>query len=171
MKIYNRKETKTLRSNLRQKQTDAERILWSRLRNKQMNGFKFFRQYGIGRYIADFYCPRIKVVIEIDGGGHYTKEGQEYDAIRSEALKSSGISILRFSNTEVLNQLDSVLERIWELTPPTPSLTKEGETKNPNKISQESRMIRSLTNKLILTRPCQGTETNNQPLASSNQHP
>ena len=134
MKIYNRKETKTLRNNLRQKQTDAERILWSRLRNKQMNGLKFFRQYGIGRYIADFYCPKIKVIVEIDGGGHYTEEGQAYDTVRSETLESIGISILRFSNTEVLNQLDSVLERIWEPTPPTPSLKKRGKQKNQIKL-------------------------------------
>ena len=92
-----------------------------------MNGLKFFRQYGVGGYIADFYCPRLRLAIEIDGGGHYTAEGKAYDLAREEMFVELGIKTIRFSNREVLNQLDSVLERIWGLTPPNPLFEKEGE--------------------------------------------
>ncbi len=127
MEVLNRKETKQLRNTLRKNQTTAERVLWSRLRNKQMNGLKFFRQYGVGKYIADFYCPRIKLAIEIDGGGHYTDAGLTSDLLRDAAFSSLGITTLRFTNSEILNQLDCVLEKIWGLTPPSPLFKKEGE--------------------------------------------
>ena len=120
MEVLNRKETREPRKALRQKQTDAERVLWSKLRNKQVNGLKFFRQYGIGRYIADFYCSKIRLVIEVDGGQHYVEEGKAYDAIREQVFRSLGITTIRFSNIEVLKQLDAVLEKILELTPLTP---------------------------------------------------
>ena len=68
MQVFNQKVTKTKRQQLRKRQTDAERKIWNLLRNKQMKGYKFFRQYGIDGYIADFYCPQLKIVFEIDGG-------------------------------------------------------------------------------------------------------
>jgi len=120
MDVFNRKETKFNRNNLRKNQTDAEKALWSRLRNKQLNGLKFFRQYGINRYITDFYCPKIKLAIEIDGGGHYTDEGMNYDTIQTEIFNTLGIKTIRFSNTEVSAQLDNILEEILKLTPPSP---------------------------------------------------
>jgi very-short-patch-repair endonuclease len=128
MKILNNPKTRVLRNQLRKNQTDAEQLLWSKLRNKQMNGLKFFRQFGIDRYITDFYCPKLKLAIEIDGGGHFTDEGIQYDAVREGLFSSLGIKTTRFSNSEVLNELENVLEKIWALTPPTPSLKKRGNT-------------------------------------------
>jgi very-short-patch-repair endonuclease len=66
-RVFNTIQTKTKRIVLRKNQTDAEKKLWARLRNKQFYGYKIFRQYGVGQYIADFYCPRLKLVIEVDG--------------------------------------------------------------------------------------------------------
>ncbi len=120
MEVLNRKETRGSRKALRQNQTDAERVLWSKLRNKQVNGLKFFRQYGVGRYIADFYCPKIRLAVEVDGGQHYMDEATAYDFIREKMFASLGIRTVRFSNIEVLNELDGVLEKILELTPLTP---------------------------------------------------
>ena len=117
MKIFNGRDTREKRINLRKNQTDAEKILWSKLRNKQMNGLKFFRQYGIGHYITDFYCPNIKLAVEIDGNQHFAEEGKEYDSVREKIFSSLGIMTLRFTNIEVLKQLDSVLGKVRENCP------------------------------------------------------
>jgi very-short-patch-repair endonuclease len=93
--------------------TDAERLLWSKLRGKQLKGFQFYRQKIIGNYIADFYCPKLKVVIEVDGGQHYSAEGREKDKMRDDYMISAGITVLRFSDREVLGQINAVLEKIW----------------------------------------------------------
>ena len=122
MKIFNPKNSHAKRRNLRQNQTDAERILWSRLRNKQFYGIKFFRQYGIGSYICDFYCPKFKLAIEIDGGQHFTSEGKQHDSRREQLFVSLGIRTIRFTNLDILNQLVAVLEKIISELPPTPSL-------------------------------------------------
>ena len=95
---------------LRRNQTDAERILWQQLRNRQMLGCKFRRQQVMGPYIADFLCLEPKLVIEIDGGQH--AEQQVYDAQRSQYLQHLGYRVLRFWNHEVLQQRDAVLEAI-----------------------------------------------------------
>ena len=76
MLSYN-KDLKQLSRNLRSNMTDAEMLLWSRIRGKQLKGFQFYRQKIIGKYIADFYCPKASLVIEIDGGQHYDIEGTE----------------------------------------------------------------------------------------------
>lgn len=93
--------------------TDAERLLWSKIRRKQFKGFQFYRQKIIGNYIADFYCPKSKIVIEVDGGQHYSPEGKEKDRIRNDYMIGIGIKVLRFSDREVLKNLDTVLEEIW----------------------------------------------------------
>ncbi len=72
------------------------------IRSRQLQGFKFFRQYGNGPYILDFYCPELKLVIELDGGQHNKKDHQEYDLIRTTFLVAQGIHVLRFWNNEVL---------------------------------------------------------------------
>ena len=92
-----------------------------------MKGLKFFRQYGVGRYIADFYCPKMMLALEIDGGQHYTDEGISRDSVRERAFALLGIKTVRFLNIDILKSCDAVLEKIWELTPPTPSLQKRGE--------------------------------------------
>jgi very-short-patch-repair endonuclease len=110
---------KQRRRDLRRNQTEAEKIFWSHLRNKQLYGFKFFRQYSIGPYILDFYCPTLKVAIELDGGQHNEFKKKEYDAIRSEYLKANQISVMRFWDNEVLLDMQSVLAGIAQkVTPP-----------------------------------------------------
>jgi very-short-patch-repair endonuclease len=97
---------------LRKNQTEAEKLLWSRLRNRQMEGFKFRRQWPIGSYIVDFVCLSCKLIIELDGGQHAETIG--YDAVRTDFLKSRGYRVIRFWNNEMLVNREAVLERIYE---------------------------------------------------------
>jgi very-short-patch-repair endonuclease len=109
---YNKKLKKFSRV-LRKKMTDAERKLWYRIRMKQVKGLQFYRQKPIGNYIVDFYCPKAKLVIELDGGQHYLKTGKEKDKIKDNYLSGLGLKVLRFSDVDVLRDIDSVLEKIW----------------------------------------------------------
>ena len=113
MGIYNEKILESRRRDLRVKQTEAEKILWQKLRNRQINGFKFFRQYSIGKYIADFYCSELRLVIELDGSHHYEENVFEYDKIREEFMKSLDIITIRFNNLDVFKHLDEVMERVY----------------------------------------------------------
>ena len=127
MKIYNRVSTRDKRKSLRVTQTDAESCLWEKIRAHQFRGLKFFRQYGIGEYIVDFYCPKLKLAIEIDGSQHGTEERREYDQIRAEFMKSMGIATVRFGNLEVLQNIEDVLAKLEEYieklnSPPAPPL-------------------------------------------------
>ncbi len=119
--IFNIKSHTALRKNLRQNMPEPEKLLWQRIRSKQL-GVKFRRQHGIGRYIADFYCPQCKLVIELDGDSHYTPEAQIYDAERNAFMKAINLHILRFSNRDVMTNIDGVLNKIiseiQKLTPP-----------------------------------------------------
>jgi very-short-patch-repair endonuclease len=111
MLFYNTKLRKYSRE-LRKNMTNAERLLWSRLRRKQLNNFQFYRQRIIGDYIVDFYCPRSKLIIELDGGQHYQDEGSKRDEVRDEYMKKLGMKILRVSDREVHQNLNGVVERI-----------------------------------------------------------
>jgi len=97
---------------LRKKQTPAELILWKRIRNRQIMNAKFRRQHPIHMYVADFYCHEYKLVIEIDGKIHDLEEHKTNDENRSAELERLGIHVIRFSNEEVLNYIDKVLEAI-----------------------------------------------------------
>ncbi len=112
--IFNRKTQKIKRQYLRNNATQTERILWSKLKGKQLLGRKFRRQHGIGPFIVDFYCPECKLAIEIDGPIHWTKEAKEYDRRREEYIELHGIHILRFTNSAVVENLDGVLMAIAE---------------------------------------------------------
>lgn len=94
--------------------TDAERLLWSKIRRKQLKGFQFYRQKIIGNYIADFYCPELKLVIEVDGGQHYSVEGVENNRIRDAYMTEAGITVVRFSDRDVLKNLEAVMKEIWK---------------------------------------------------------
>jgi very-short-patch-repair endonuclease len=98
---------------LRRKQKDAERRLWARLRDRRFDGTKFRRQHPIGSYIVDFCCPQVGLVIELDGGQHATRPGA--DATRTAFLHSEGYRVLRFWNSDVLGNMDGVLQRIAEV--------------------------------------------------------
>lgn len=113
--FFSKPSTKEKRRVLRKEMTDAERVLWSKLSGRQLCGLKFRRQYGLGEYIADFYCPELRLVIELDGGQHYLEEGKEYDAIRAEYMAAMGIRTIRFPNNEVLKNLVGVLAEIERL--------------------------------------------------------
>jgi len=110
---------KDRRRDLRKNQTDAEKAFWKHVRNRQFHGMKFFRQYSIGPYILDFYCPERKLAVELDGGQHNEPRSKEYDSVRSEYLQTHGIDVLRFWNHEVLLEVQSVFAKVEEkVTPP-----------------------------------------------------
>ncbi len=116
--MLNSKNQIPVRRELRKNQTETEKIIWDKLRDRRFLNLKFRRQYGIGNYIADFYCSSLKLVIELDGGQHFTEEGLEYDKIREEFMKSLGIKTLRFNNNEVLNNIEEILIKIETFTSP-----------------------------------------------------
>lgn len=104
---------------LRREMTEAEKHLWRFLRIRQMNGAKFRRQHPVGRYILDFACVELKVAVEVDGGQHM--ENAQYDRHRNDWLKTQGWEILRFWNTEVLQNTEGVLQVIEAALAPSPS--------------------------------------------------
>ncbi|MFM6835361.1 MAG: endonuclease domain-containing protein [Dolichospermum sp.] len=109
---------KPLARQMRTEATLAEKQLWQRLKNKQLLGFKFRRQQVIDRFIVDFYCHEVKLVIEVDGEIHnYT---QVEDAIREEFLESLGLRVVRFKNEDVLFRIEGVLEEIVQWLKPHP---------------------------------------------------
>ncbi len=95
---------------LRCNQTDVEKLLWKHIRNRQLNGFKFRRQYVIGVYIVDFICIQQRLIIELDGGQHMIQK--QYDENRITYLIQQGYSLIRFWNNDVLNNLTGVLETL-----------------------------------------------------------
>jgi very-short-patch-repair endonuclease len=99
---------------LRKRMTKAEKTLWVHLRRKTVNGKRFRRQHPIDQFIADFYCHEAKLVIEVDGGIHMSKNQKERDEMRTFELQSKGINVIRFTNDEVLFDIDNVIKRIEE---------------------------------------------------------
>jgi len=97
---------------MRQEPTHAEKIIWRALRNRQINGWKFYRQKTIGYYITDFYCPELKLIIEIDGDSHVQGSQPAYDIKRTKWLENEGCRIMRFTNLDVYHNLDEVLNQI-----------------------------------------------------------
>jgi len=112
--VHNPKSSVERRRELRSNLTLAEALLWNNLKNSNLDGKKFRRQHGIGSYIADFYCPESRLIIELDGAGHYDVLGVERDAERTRFLESLGFRVIRFENCEVINQLGIVLDLIRE---------------------------------------------------------
>ena len=111
--LHYNKDLKTVSQDLRKSATDAEKYLWSKLRGKQLKEYQFYRQKVIERYIVDFFCPKARLVIELDGGQHYEESGREKDYIRDEALNGIGLTVLRFSDRELFENTDAVMEKIW----------------------------------------------------------
>lgn len=93
--------------------TESERVLWSRLRGKQLCGVQFYRQRPIGNYIVDFFAPRTKLVIEVDGSQHLELKHAEKDERRDKYLTTVGLVVLRFNSREVLEETDGVVETIY----------------------------------------------------------
>jgi very-short-patch-repair endonuclease len=109
-----KKSLKSRSRELRSSMTDAEIALWTKLRRKQLLGLQFYRQKPLGHFIVDFYCASARLVIEIDGGQHYEKEGAAQDAVRDRHLQSLGLEVLRFSNLDVLGNMDGVIAVITQ---------------------------------------------------------
>jgi very-short-patch-repair endonuclease len=108
--VYNRPEQKEYRRELRKLQSRAEKMLWRRIRDRQIKGCKFRRQHGIEKYIVDFYCPEFMLAIEIDGPHHL--EQVEADQIRQRRIESHGVRFLRFTDEDVIKNYPKVLEVI-----------------------------------------------------------
>lgn len=113
-RIHNRSLLKQRRKELRNAATPAEIKLWALLQRSALDGHKFRRQHSVGRYILDFYCPAERLAIELDGDTHFTDEAIQYDRERTDFLNTLNIRVLRFLNTDVFNNPDSVCERILE---------------------------------------------------------
>jgi very-short-patch-repair endonuclease len=90
--------------------------MWMHLSRRQMNGFKFRRQYSVNQYVVDFYCPELKLAVEIDGDSHCYSISQKYDTERQKHIESFNIRFIRFTNSDVYNNLDGVLQAIFEWT-------------------------------------------------------
>ncbi|MEK7635054.1 MAG: endonuclease domain-containing protein [Patescibacteria group bacterium] len=113
--VHNNQILEERRRELRKNQTKTEEILWWYLRGQKL-GVKFKRQHSIGGYILDFYCPEKKLIIELDGEVHNTKEAREYDEVRDKYFRELDYKILRFENREVENDIEKVLEKIEKET-------------------------------------------------------
>jgi very-short-patch-repair endonuclease len=119
-----RKDLKPISRTLRTHMTDSEQVLWGRLRRKQLRGIQFYRQKPVGEFIVDFFAPKARLVIEIDGSQHSTPKNVLKDEKRNAALQRQGLQVLRFNNLQVLQELEGVLEAIFQALP-------EPETKIP----------------------------------------
>ena len=106
-----RAENHSKRRKLRRESTVAEKNLWERLRNRNLS-YKFRRQHNVGYYIADFYCARLMLAVEIDGGIHLQRDHLEYDKERDRIFRSKGVRVLRFTNDRVMNEMDKVCDEI-----------------------------------------------------------
>lgn len=103
-----------LAKQLRESMTQAEILMWDKLKNKQFKGYKFRRQHPIHKFIVDFYCHELKLIIEIDGKYHDSEEQKNEDFNRTELLKFQGLCEIRFTNEEVINDIGSVLKKVEE---------------------------------------------------------
>jgi very-short-patch-repair endonuclease len=110
--IFNKSEFTDMRRTLRNNMSPPEHVLWSRLRGKQIDGLKFRRQYGIGRYVVDFYCVEIRLVVELDGTSHCSEEVWQKDMERQHYLESLDQTVLRFTNSDLNSRPDGVVEQI-----------------------------------------------------------
>ena len=108
----NRPEELTERRSLRTNGTKEETMMWKVLKNRQVSGVRFRRQFSVGAYILDFYCPELKLCIELDGAGHYNSEGLRHDYVRDKYLSELGIRVLRFENRAVLKMQPVMLAEI-----------------------------------------------------------
>ena len=112
MIIHNQKAQKEFRRELRKNLTPAEAKLWKYLQNSKLDGRKFRRQHSVGQYIIDFYCPKEKLAVELDGNSHFNSVNEQYDIKRGEYLNSLGINVVRFENKDIFEKTEIVLESI-----------------------------------------------------------
>lgn len=118
--FFNRDTERDLRRRLRKEMPKAEVLLWCKLQRRQLLGKRFRRQYSAGPYCIDFYCPEARLAIEVDGESHYTPDATRHDQERQRFIETFGFQFLRFTNVEVYDNLDGVLETIAALLRKTP---------------------------------------------------
>lgn len=111
-KIFNRHEDLTKRRTLRHNMTPPEIILWKQLQRSQIAGAKFRRQYGVLNYVVDFFCPEVRLALELDGSSHDGDDAVAYDAIRQTEIEAAGITFLRFSNRDISPNLNAATQTI-----------------------------------------------------------
>lgn len=111
--MYNDQKQRERRRELRKNKTEAEKILWQELRGRKLGNLKFYRQYSVGPYILDFFCPQVRLAIELDGSPH--QEAIEYDKEREFFLKDKNIQTVRFWNSEVLKNIEGVLSTVKKM--------------------------------------------------------
>ena len=109
---FNNKELKETRKALRLNGTSAEAVMWTQIKGRKINGRKWRRQFSVGPFIVDFYCPELKLAIELDGAPHYATGGYEADELRTNYLREHGIRIIRFENKDIWTSLEGVIETI-----------------------------------------------------------
>jgi very-short-patch-repair endonuclease len=139
---------------LRKNSTDVERLLWSELRGHRLNGARFRRQVPIENFIADFVCHAARLVIELDGGQHFSDDGERADAARTAVIEGKGFRVLRFSNHDVMTHRNGVLETIVAaLASSAPTLTlprkrergqADADGSGPDNISAEVRTVKGI---------------------------
>lgn len=115
----NESRSRSLARSLRRRMTDAELILWSRLRRGQMDGWKFRRQHPIGPYVADFACVEGGLVVEVDGATHATDREIAHDQRRTAFIETKGFTMFRAGNIEIYNNLEGVLDGVLAALPPS----------------------------------------------------
>ena len=111
-KILNKTSMKSKRKLLRNNMPKAEIVLWSKLKGNQLNGYKFRRQHSVGKFVVDFFCPKLKLVIEVDGNSHFLDEKPERDRERQKYIENHGIRFLRFTNADIYKNMNEVLTSI-----------------------------------------------------------
>jgi very-short-patch-repair endonuclease len=120
-KVYNKKSEKCRRKILRRNMPRAEVILWSKLKGKGLD-YKFRRQYSVEKFVMDFYCPRLKLAIEVDGNSHFVEDAENRDTERQTIIETFGITFLRFTNKEIYENIEGVLDKIMKYMPKLPPL-------------------------------------------------
>jgi very-short-patch-repair endonuclease len=112
---FNKKEMQDRRLSLRKNMPKSVPTSsgWTKLKNRQMHGERFLRQYGVDQYILDFYCPRLKLAIEVDRDSHFIIGAEEYDKARQEYIESFGIEFLRFTNEDMYTNIDGVCKTVY----------------------------------------------------------
>jgi very-short-patch-repair endonuclease len=131
-RIFNKTSERQKRKALRRVMPEAEVILWSKLQKRQVDGFKFRRQYSVGAFVIDFYCAERKLAIEIDGDSHYQPGAEERDKKRQKWIEQYGIRFLRFTNDEVRKNLYGVLDAIEEAVKNDPLPPKRWRASRPD---------------------------------------
>jgi len=113
-KVFNKSSEREKRRYLRNNMPKAELLLWSELKGRKLRGYKFRRQYGVNGFVLDFYCPELKLALEVDGDSHFQEGMEVNDLERQLIIESYGITFLRFTNNDVYENMTAVLERILE---------------------------------------------------------